>query len=376
LIDYVHGTKAKIVFKNIRSNFENLKEINMKPIVVKVVTLILFVSLALIFPACTQEKEEAKSMEQIYSETGVPVRTQTITPKEFKTILGFNSELSGIKESTAYATMGEKVEKILVKVGDFVKKDQVLLTFPTDSPSAKYFQAKVAFENAKTAFERIDNLYNKGGISLQDRDNAKARFDVAKADWDTVRQMVLVKAPISGYVSKIHVSETDNIDKEMPLVTISNTEKMKSIIWISEAEIFAVQQGMPATAVWLGNRIKGKVVQVDTAMNMMNKAFRALVEFDNPDKMLKAGTTVEIQITTSANPNAIAVERKNVLKEQDDYFVYVVKDGKAEKRKVILGNQQGLEIEIREGLNPGDELVVEGQLLLENGSKVKSVGNK
>jgi multidrug efflux pump subunit AcrA (membrane-fusion protein) len=70
------------------------------------------------------------------------------------------------------------------------------------------------------------------------------------------------------------------------------------------------------------------------------------------------------------------VERKNVLKEQDDYFVYVVKDGKAEKRKVILGNQQGLEIEIREGLNPGDELVVEGQLLLENGSKVKSVGNK
>ena len=348
----------------------------MKPTVVKMLTLILFLSLTLIFPACTQKKEEAKSMEQIYSEAGVPVRTQIITPKEFKTILSFHSGLSGIKESTAYAAMGEKVEKILVKVGDYVKKDQVLLTFPTDSPSAKYFQAKVAFENAKTTFERIDNLYNQGGISLQDRDNAKARFDVAKADWDTVRQMVLVKAPISGYVSKIHVSETDNIDKEMPLVTISNTEKMKSVIWISEAEIFAVQQGMSATAVWLGNQIEGKVVQVDSAMNMMNKAFRALVEFDNPDKMLKAGTTVEIQITTSANPNAIAVERKNVLKEQDDYFVYVVKDGKAEKRNVILGNQQGLEVEIREGLNPGDELVVEGQLLLENGSKIKSVSNK
>ncbi|MDQ1354845.1 MAG: rane fusion protein multidrug efflux system [Acidobacteriota bacterium] len=353
-----------------------MKETSMKPTVVKMLAIILGLSLVLTFPACTQKKEEAKSMEQIYSEAGVPVRTHTIAPKEFKTVLSYNSELSGIKESTAYAAMGEKVEKILVKVGDYVKKDQVLLTFPTDSPSAQYFQAKVAFENARTAFERIDNLYNKGGISLQDRDNAKARFDVAKADWDTVRQMVMVKAPISGYVSKIYVSETDNIDKEMPLVTISNTEKMKSVIWVSEAEIFAVREGMPATAVWLGNRIEGQVVQVDTAMNMMNKAFRSLVEFANPDKQLKAGTTVEIRITTSANPNAIVVERKDVIKEQEEYFVYVVKDGKAEKRKVTLGSQQGMVVEIREGLNPGDQLVVEGQLLLDNGSKVKTVSGK
>jgi RND family efflux transporter MFP subunit len=268
------------------------------------------------------------------------------------------------------------VEKVLVNVGDFVKKDQVLVTFPMDSPSAKYFQAKVAYENARTAFERIDNLYNKGGISLQDRDNAKARFEVAKADWDTVRQMIQVKAPISGYISKIHVSETDNVDKEMPLVTVSNTERMKAIIWVTEGEIFTVREGMPATASWLGNQTEGKVVQVDTAMNMMNKAFRALVEFANPDNRLKAGTTVEVRITTSNNPNAIVTERKNVLKEQDNYFVYVVKEGIAEKRQVSLGKQQGLEVEITTGLNPGDELVVEGQMLLENGSKIKAVGRK
>jgi RND family efflux transporter MFP subunit len=111
-------------------------------------------------------------------------------------------------------------------------------------------------------------------------------------------------------------------------------------------------------------------------MNMMSKAFRVLVEFDNPGKQLKAGTTVEIQITTSANPNAVVVERKDVLKEQEDYFVYVVKQGKAEKRKVSPGSQQGLQVEIREGLNPGEELVVAGQMLLENGSKVNIVSHK
>lgn len=338
-----------------------------------IITTVLGLIMVLGFSSCTKEKKEAKSMEQIYKEEGVPVRTKTVSLTEFNKVLSFNSVLTGIKESTAYASMGDKVEKILVKVGDFVKKDQVLVTFPTDSPSARYFQAKVAFDNARTAFERIDNLYKSGGISLQNRDNARARFEVAKADWDTVRQMVKVKAPISGYVTRVHVAETDNVDREMPLVTISNTDRMKASIWVSEDEIFDIEKDMPATATWKGNQIRGNVVEVDSAMNVMKKAFRALVEFHNPDNLLKAGITAEINIITSSKPNAVVVERKNILKEQEEYFVYIVKNNKAEKIKVVPGKQQGLDVEIVEGLNPGDELVVEGQMLLENGSKVKVV---
>jgi len=339
----------------------------------RIVVLMVGLTLVIGFSSCSKKKTEAKSMDQIYREEGVPVKTLKVTPKEFKTVLSFHSVLTGIKESTAYAAMGDKVEKIHVNVGDYVKKDAVLVTFPTDSPSARYYQAKVSFENAKTAFQRIENLYKSGGISLQDRDNAKARYEVARADWDTVQQMVKVKAPISGYVTKVHVSETDNVDKEMALVTISRTDRMKAAIWVSEGEIFDIEKNMPATATWRGNQVQGKVVEVDSAMNVTKKGFRALVEFHNPDNLLKAGTTVEINIITSSKSNAVVVEQKNILKEQDEYFVYIVKDGKAEKQKVVPGKKQVLDVEILEGLNPGEELVVEGQLLLENGSKVKVV---
>lgn len=344
----------------------------MKRLTVSIVGLVLVLAVS----GCTREKSEAKSMAQIYKEEGVPVKTETVTPKTFETVLSFNSVLTGIKESTAYAAMGDKVEKIYVEVGDYVKKDQVLVTFPTDSPSARYYQAKTAFENAKTAFQRIDNLYKSGGISLQERDNAKAGYDVAAADWNTVKQMVKVKAPISGYVTKVHVSETDNVDKETPLATISRTDRMKAAIWISEDEIADVKKGIPARAVWKGNTVEGEVVQVDMAMNVMKKAFRALVEFDNPDNRMKAGTTVDIRITTSINTGALVVERKNLLEEKGEHFVYIVNGGKAEKRTVTPGKQQGLNVEITDGLNRGDQLVVEGRMLLENGSKVKIVGNK
>jgi membrane fusion protein (multidrug efflux system) len=325
---------------------------------------------------CAREKSEAKSMEQIYSEEGIPVSIEKVVPAKFETVLSYNSVLSGIRESTAYAAMGDKVEKIYVNVGDYVKKDQVLLTFPTDSPSARYYQAKVAFENAGTAFQRIDNLYKSGGISLQDRDNARAAYEVATADWNSVKQMVRVKAPISGFVTKVHVSETDNVDKEMPLVTLSRTDRMKAAIWVSEDEIADVKKDMPAAAIWKGNSVEGKVVEVDLAMNFEKKAFRALVEFDNPDNQMKAGTTVDVRITTSSKPGAIVVERKNLFEENDALFAYIVKDGKAEKRKITIAKQQGLDVEIADGLTPGDELVVEGQMLLENGSKVRIVENE
>jgi membrane fusion protein, multidrug efflux system len=339
----------------------------------RAIMIMLGLTLVLGFSACTSEKKEAKSMAQIYQDEGVPVRIVTVTPKEFKTVLSFNAVLTGIKESTAYAAMGDKVEKILVRVGDTVKKDQVLVTFPTDSPSARYFQAKVAYENAKTTFERLNGLYKSGGISLQERDNARTAYEVAKADWDSVRQMVLVKAPIGGTVTKIHAAETDNVDEEMPLVTIADTRQLKATIWIAESEILQVEEGMPAMAAWMGNRCEGKIVQVDTAMNSTNKAFRGLVQFANPDHLLKAGTTVNITVTTYNRPDAMVVERKDIFKAADHFFVYVVENSKAKKQNVILGRQQGLDVEVTAGLQPGDQLVVEGQLLLEDGSKVNVV---
>jgi RND family efflux transporter MFP subunit len=151
---------------------------------------------------------------------------------------------------------------------------------------------------------------------------------------------------------------------------------LKAAIWVSEDEIFDIKKDMPAEAAWKGHRIRGTVTQVDMAMNARSKAFRALVEFDNPDNLLKAGTTVEVYITTSSKPDAIVVERKNIVKEQKDYFVYVVNNGTAEKRAITTGKQQGLDVEITAGLKPGDLLVVEGQLLLDDGTKVKNVNNK
>jgi membrane fusion protein (multidrug efflux system) len=338
------------------------------------ILLPIFLVFALFFTSsCRKEQLEAKNLEQIYKEEGIPVRIRKIETQSFQQILSFNSMLSGIKETSVFSLIADEVEKVYVKVGDYVEKDQVLLSFPTDNPTTRYFQAKVAFENAKKVYERMQNLFNDGGISRQELDNASTAFEVSKADWEAVQKTVEVKAPISGFITKINVRETDNVQYDEELFTISRTDRMKAIVWISEKEISDIEKGMPAYVMMNGQKIEGKVVQVDLAMDQEKRAFQAVIELANPKKALKPGTTVEINIVVYSNPESIVVERKNILQEGSSTFVYVLNKGAAEKRSIKTGRHQDLDVEITDGLNPGDELIIEGQLLLAQGAKVKVI---
>jgi RND family efflux transporter MFP subunit len=254
-----------------------------------------------------------------------------------------------------------------------VEKNQMLLSFPPDTPSAKYQQAMVAYENAKITYERIEQLFQTGGISEQDRDNAKAAYDMAAADWDAERGMVKVQAPIEGYVTRINVRESDNVSYGDMLMTISQIDRMKTKVWASDREIGSIRKDQRSSAHWNGVEIYGNVTQVDMAMDGDKQAFGVVLEFKNNERILKVGIIADINIITYSNPDALAIERKDILKAGDRYFVYVAENGKAEQRDITMGRQHGLAVEIVEGLSMGDMLVTEGQLLLEQGSKINVV---
>jgi RND family efflux transporter MFP subunit len=329
--------------------------------------------ITLLLTGCNRGPVAGNNLEQIYREEGVPVKTVKMEPKVFETWLSFNAVLSGIEESSAHSMVADKVDAIYVQVGDYVEKDQVVMGFPTDNPSAHYFQAKVAYDSAKTSYERVKNLYEKGGVSRQEMDNMKTAYDVTAADWNSVRQTIEVKAPIDGYITKINVTESDNVAPGDELFTISQTGRLKAKIWATEKEIFKISEGQTATAFWNGLTVKGKVIQVDMALNHDTQAFGVVVELDNPKNRMRIGVTADVSINTYRNPQALVVERKDIFKESDKHFVYVVNNGIAKKRDVIPGRQQGLDVEIIEGLSFGEELIVEGQMLLEEGGKIKIV---
>jgi RND family efflux transporter MFP subunit len=327
----------------------------------------------LLILSCSDEKVESKNMEQIYQEEGVPVKVKSVERTNFENQLIYNTVLTGIRESAASAMIGGRIEEVLIKVGDFVKKDQVIITFPTDNPATQYYQSKVTFENAKNTYERYEELYDMGGISKNDFENIKTQYEVSKANWETVQKMVKILAPISGYVTKLAVKETDDVKKEALLATIADLRKLKATIQISEDEISNITRGTKAYAEWQGNKIEGIVTEVDMAMNPATNSFNADVVFENPDQIIKAGVTADITILGTGDRSSISIERKNLIKKGDNYSVFVVENNLAKKRDVIVGRASGLFVEIKDGLNENDQLVVEGQMFLEDNSKVKII---
>lgn len=339
--------------------------------IIKILPILLMFSLML--TSCDDEQIESKNMEQIYREEGVPVKVVKVQKENFLNQLTYNTYLSGIKESSASAMVGGRIEKVLVRVGDFVKKDQVVVTFPTDNPATQYFQAKVAFENSKNTYERYQKLFDAGGISAQDLDNVKTQYEVNKANWETTQKMVRVLSPISGYVTKVAVKESDNVKEETLLVTVADLRNLKASIQVAEDEILDIKVGTKASAEWQGNKIEGKVTQVDMAMNPATQSFNADVVFDNSKQLVKAGVTADIIIEGDSDENSVTVERKNIVKKGNDYYAYVLENNVAKEKKVELGKSSGLFTEITRGLNENDLLIVEGQMFLENNVKVKVI---
>lgn len=340
----------------------------------KSLSAILFiVFISLINIGCDEETIESKNMEQIYKEEGVPVRVIELTKSQFKPQLTYNAVLTGIKESNASAMIGGRIEKIYVKVGDYVKKDQVLMTFPEDSPSAQFTQAKSAYENSKNMYERYKKLYEVGGISRQDFDNIETQYKVNKANWESVRKLVKVLSPISGYVTKVIVNESDNVKAKALLATVANLNKLKCTIQVAEDEIDFIKEGTPALAEWKGKTIHGQVTQVDWAMNPISQSFNADVVFENPENILKAGVTADVLIEGKSDNENITTERKDLVKRGDEYFAFVLEGNVAKEKNVKVGNSSGNYIEIISGLEEGDLLIVEGQMFLKDNTKVKVI---
>jgi RND family efflux transporter MFP subunit len=334
------------------------------------------IGLLSLLAGCGGGETESKSMEQIHAEEGVPVRVETVRFEPFTIEYTYNGVLTAELESSAKAKISDAVEHVYYGVGDSVNKGDVVLTFPTDNPAAQYFQAKVSYENATVSLERMETLYKEGGISKHDVDNVRTQYEVARANWDAAEQAVMVRAPISGIITQLNVRQSDNVEPDDVLFKVSQAGRLKARLWVPESQIADMAVGADATATWGRATLDGRVTQVDMSLNSKKQAFGMLVEFDNPDLEVLSGVNAAIKVFIPTGSDAVVVNRRTVLREDSRHFVYVAEGSVARKREVALGRTHGLDVEIVSGLKPGDVLIAEGQMLLEEGVKINIVEEK
>jgi len=339
-----------------------------------VALLIFFTFFSLQLMSCGGNDEEAaKSIGQIQSEEGIPVKIEKVEYKSFQQYLSFFGKLSGIKEATEGAAVGGRIEKINYKVGNVVKKGDAIVEFPLDAIALQIEQAKTAFENAEKNYLRMKALLEAGETSQANFDGVETQYLVAKRNYETQKQMMSVQAPFDGTITTILVNEGDNVKSKDPLFTVAQLDKIKTRIWASEKEIKLIKNGMTAIINYDNKDYTGRVTETALAMTPWKQAYYVDIEFANVDNKIKSGPTIDVKILTYQNNEAIVIPRNLVKEDENGTFVCVEVNGKAAIKYITNGRSNGLDYEVSSGLNLGDNLIIKGSSSLVNGTKVKVI---
>lgn len=335
--------------------------------------LTILMLILMVLSACSQKKEEAKNMEQLRTELGVPVRVESVKTSTFEQVLRYNAALGGIEESTAQAMVSDVILAINAKVGDRVNKGDIIVKFPLNTPAAQFEQATSAFNSIAAVHDRMKRLYDQGAISLQDYENVQTQYKVSQANLNASEQMINVRAPLSGVVTSIMVNPSEKTHPGQDLFTVASTGGYKARIMVPDTEISKVRKGAKVTATWQDITINGRISSISMAMDKESKAFQVEASFPGLRKDLHFGVTADIAIEVLSKPNVVVVQREHLVMENGDYFVWVNEADKAVKKQVQVGLDNTLEFEIVDGLNPGDILIIEGINMLTDNAKLRVI---
>jgi RND family efflux transporter MFP subunit len=335
---------------------------------------------ALLFVTGCSKSESAAaedtSVETLQQKNGFPVRITEIKREDLTKWDEYTGTLSGFEEVSVFGLLGDNYSAVNVKVGDVVKKNDVLAEFPSNNPQANYNQAKIGFETTEKTYERMKRVYESGGISQQQLDEIEAQYKIAKANFNSTKQLVEVISPSSGVVADVFFNTGDKNDPGKPFCKIIKTTKLKTSIFIEEEKIKNYDKGQEVRIKWDGlkdREFNGVINKISMSSNPAARGFSVEVTVDNEKEELMPGIFVYVYTKIYNKPDAIAIPRDAIFREGGKDYVYLADNGAAVKKQVVKGENNGNQIEITEGLKAGDRLISEGRALLKNGDKVRVV---
>lgn len=312
--------------------------------------------------------------------------------------------LQGIQAKWAQMEVGARSEEI-AQAEDLVAK------------------AKANLKDAEINYERLKGLFNRGVITKREFDSAELAYTVAKTDLNSTQErlkMILegatkedrqalqaqvrqakaaldlariyfsytrITSPIDGTISH-RFSDPGNLAiPSQPLVTIVQMDSVKVVIYFSENHLRFMIPGSEAklTVVTYPNRIfLGTIDKVSPTSDPATRLFSAEIKVLNEKHLLRPGMFTTVTLSVDPHLNALLVPKEALLyteeyQENQNYnrggisqihYLFVVKEGKAQRRKVSLGHESGHMVEVREGVEKGEDVVVRGLHQLNDGDLI------
>lgn len=268
------------------------------------------------------DSEEAKEETRAFTVTAITPEVRDLSEQIY-----FIGTLRAKEEVKVYSRVEGKIYDKLIRKGDEVEKDETLFTI--------------------------------------DRDAVGYRFEKAK-----------VEAPITGKVSLVYVDVGDRITPQEPVALLQNDLTVKAEIGVGAKDYPRIAENQRAylrVPSYRQDDFEGVVSEVSPFFDSATHTALVEIEVDNKHGRLKPGMFCEIRIEVDRKEQALTVLFDAVLRDDEGEYVYILEDGRAEKRHIRTGLKDGTHLEVVSGIEKDEKIAYRGKEFLEDNAIVKAV---
>jgi membrane fusion protein (multidrug efflux system) len=269
-----------------------------------------------------------------------------------------------------------RLVQILVREGTEVRRGTPLFKIDDAELKAQVTRLEAERDLAQQALERTRQLLEQNASSEADLELAEANARSSRAQL-ALQQLrldrTLLRAPFSGIVGERFVSVGDYVTNSTRLVTLQTVDPQRAAFQVPERYSRRLQVGQEVTfrvAALPDVAFAGVVDFVDPVVQLPARTITVKAEVPNPGRDLKSGMFIEARLATDVRTGAVIVPEDAILPLQGANFVWVVVDGAASRRQVELGVRLPGFVEVRSGVEAGEQVVVGGLERLSEGAPV------
>jgi multidrug efflux pump subunit AcrA (membrane-fusion protein) len=305
----------------------------MKKLALSITAALSALALAAILVSCggkkadsTAKGDAAKTDAAVFA-----VNTQPVTRGRIQNYLPLSGDVVAISSVMAYPDAAGKIARLPVSLGERVRKNQILAMVDPSKPGMQYALSPV-------------------------------------------------RSPIAGIITSLPLKIGATVSQAVAIATIAGTSGLEVDLYVSERNISEVAMNQTCVITvdaWPADTFLGAVTEISPVVDPVTRTLQIKVTVTDPKNKLKAGMFAKVKIITDQKANTVKIPDSALIRRNGEVYVFVVgtKNGQkvATKKDVKPGIDIDGVLEIEEGLKADDELIVQGQSLLEDGTPVNVV---
>ncbi len=324
---------------------------------------------------------------QTFVASSRPVKTIVIGDEQSGDTRSFPAVVDAIQKAEISFRVSGKIQKILVKEGDEVKKGQLLAELDPTDFNITLKDRQASYDTAKANYDRAVKLVKKGAISQVEHDEIRAKFHTAKANLATVKQDLLytkLKANFDGYIAKRHVENFEEVIFSQIVFSLEDVSALKIKIDIPENLMITINKSSENARLLYAvfdnisdQKFPLRFLEASTKADPNTKTFKITLEMQTPDNYnvlpgMTATVFAQLHPDESQSDTSVAIPVSAVIADNEKQATVWIVDEKTmtvNPKRVKPGLMVGDTMQV-DGLNPGERVVIAGASFLRNNMKV------